>query len=448
MPKTTLQRPHDLQVYIARRNALVKTMQAAGGGIAIIPTAPECTRNRDTDYPYRHDSYFYYLTGFAEPESALVLVACEDDVRSVLFCRSKHEEREIWDGFRYGPDAARSAFGVYEAFSIDDFDTMLPKLLSNAPAIWYAIGYDAAWDKRVTDALNTVRGQVRSGTSAPAEIVDVRVTLDEMRLFKDESEITTMREAAHISSRAHLRAMQTARPGMFEYEIEAELLHEFRRSGSQYPAYPSIVAGGANACVLHYITNDHVLNDGDLLLIDAGCELNGYAADITRTFPVNGKFSPAQRDIYQLVLQMQYAALERAQPGNHYNATHEAAIHTLVQGLVDLKLLKGNVEDLIESNAYTRFYMHRTGHWLGMDVHDVGEYKRAGLWRALEPGMVITIEPGCYIRASDDIPREFWNIGVRIEDDVLITKDGHEILTAQTPKTIEEIEAVMAELAH
>lgn len=442
----TLRRPlPDIAPFVARRNALAARMQAAGGGVAIVPTAPERARNRDTGFPYRHDSYFYYLSAFTEPESVVVLVApTSGEVRSILFCRPKHEEREIWDGFRYGPPAACEAFGFTEAYSIEELAERLPELIGNQAALWYSLGHEAQWDKTVTDALNAVRANSRAGVRAPETVRDVRAVLDEMRVRKDASEIETMRHAAQISRRAHQRAMRATRPGRFEYEIEAELLHEFRRSGSIAPAYTSIVAGGANACVLHYITNDCRLRDGDLLLIDAGCELDSYASDITRTFPVSGRFSGAQRDIYELVLASQYAALAEAQPGRTYDQTHDAAVKVLAQGMLDFGLLHGSLEEALETGSYRRFYMHRTGHWLGMDVHDAGEYKTAeGQWRALEEGMVITIEPGCYIRPGDDVPEAFWNIGVRIEDDVLITGDGHEILTEGTPKTIAEIESVM-----
>jgi Xaa-Pro aminopeptidase len=431
--------------FAARRHALAATIQASGGGVAIVPTAPERMRNRDTDYAYRHDSYFYYLSAFTEPEAVVVMtVPREGAARTVLFCRPKHEEREIWDGFRYGPAAAQNTFGFDEAFNIEEIADKLPELIGNQPALWYALGQDSHWDGVIMNALNSVRANARSGVHAPRAIHDVRALLDEQRLRKDTAEIEAMRCAAQISRRAHTRAMRVTRPGRFEYEIEAELLHEFRRSGAAAPAYTSIVAGGANACVLHYVSNDCRLRDGDLVLIDAGCEYDGYAADITRTYPVNGRFSGPQRDVYELVLASQYAALAEARPWHSYDATHDAAVNVLAQGMLDLGLLKGSLEEVIETASYRRFYMHRTGHWLGMDVHDAGEYKTTeGTWRQLEPGMVITIEPGCYIRPGDDVPEAFWNIGVRIEDDVLITDAGHEILTEGTPKTVAEIESIM-----
>ncbi|GAB2898496.1 aminopeptidase P N-terminal domain-containing protein [Uliginosibacterium flavum] len=435
----------DPSPFAARRTRLAEYIRNAGGGIALIPSAPERTRNRDSDHPYRHDSYFYYLTGFTEPESTLVLIATDSETRAVLFCRAKHEEREIWDGFRFGPAAACERLGCNEAFANEELAERLPALLGNQSALWYSLGHDTAWDARIMEALNAVRASVRNGVAAPADIRDVRGPLDEMRIFKDKSEIATMRRAAEISSGAHRRAMRACRPGMMEYEIEAELLHEFRRHGSQHPAYTSIVAGGANACVLHYVGNDQPLKDGELLLIDAGCELDSYAADITRTFPVNGRFEGAARDVYALVLASQKAAINECRISRNFNSPHDVAVQILAQGMLDLKLLTGSLDEVIETASYKRFYMHRTSHWLGLDVHDAGEYKRMGRWRDLEPGMVLTIEPGCYIRPADDVPEAFWNIGVRIEDDVLITAVSPDVLTSATPKCIKDIEACMAE---
>ncbi len=413
-------------------------------GIAVIPTAPERTRNRDSHYPYRYDSYFYYLTGFTEPESVLVVIAGAEPT-SVLFCRGKDLEREIWDGFRYGPDAARAVFGFDDAQAIGELDAVLPKLLAGQPQLYCHLGDDERWDARVLGWLNAVRAQVRNGVTAPETITDVRALLDDMRLVKDAHELTTMRRAAQISTAAHQRAMRATRPGRAEYEIEAELLHEFRRGGAQAPAYTSIVAGGANACVLHYVQNDAVLKAGDLLLIDAGCEVDGYASDITRTFPVNGKFDAAQRDVYQLVLAAQAAAIAQVAPGAAWNAPHDAAVRVLVQGLIEFGLCAGGVDQVIETGDYKKFYMHRTGHWLGLDVHDAGEYKHAGDWRKLEPGMVLTVEPGCYIRAGAGVPKQYANIGIRIEDDVAVTTTGHEVLTQAAPKTVADIEALMRE---
>ena len=432
----------DFAVFHNRRQRLLETMTAAGGGIAIVPTAREMTRNRDTHFPFRADSYFYYLTGFTEPDAVLLLIAGETP-RSVLFCREKNLEREIWEGFRYGPEAACTHFGVDEAWPIDEFDGRLAPLLADQRAIFFTLGHDSAWDRRVVDALNRVRGQVRTGIAAPASITDLHRLIDEMRLIKDSHEVATMRRAAAISGEAHRQAMRTARPGQHEYMVEAELLHQFRRAGAQSPAYPSIVASGANACVLHYVSNDCVMRDGDLLLIDAGCELDGYASDITRSFPVNGRFSGPQRDVYQLVLDAQSAAIAATRPGAAWNAPHDAAVAVLAQGMIDLGLLSGSLDGVLESAAYTRFYMHRTGHWLGLDVHDAGDYKLAGAWRPLREGMTLTVEPGCYIRPADDVPEALWNIGVRIEDDALVTAAGCELLSADTPKTIDDIEALM-----
>ena len=428
----------DPSVYARRRAQLATLMEE---GVAVIRTAPERARNRDSSYPFRFDSYFHYLTGFPEPEAVMVLCA-GNTAKSILFCREKDIEREIWDGFRYGPDKAREVFGFDETFPVARIDELLPQLLANQSAVFCDVGADPGWDQQVIGWINKVRAQVRSGVSAPGEIRDIRRILDNMRLVKDEHEIATMKRAAAISSQAHRRAMGATRPGMHEYELEAELIHEFRRQGAQSPAYTSIVAGGANACVLHYVQNDAVLNAGEVVLIDAGCELDGYASDITRTFPVSGKFSGPQRDIYQLVLTAQAAAIAQVKPGNEWEAPHDAAVKVLAQGMVDLGLCNGSADGVIESGDYRRFYMHRTGHWLGMDVHDAGDYKRDGAWLALKPGMVLTVEPGCYVRPGEGVPEKFWNIGVRIEDDALVTGSGCEIITS-APKSIDEIEALM-----
>ena len=425
--------------YVQRRARLLNSMQH---GIAIIPTAPEVARNGDTHYSYRYDSSFYYLSGFTEPEAVLVMIAGES-ARTILFCREKNLEREIWDGHRYGPDAARERFGFDEAYPIAQLDEKLIELLGNQPALYYPLGQDADWDRRILKLRSAVQAKVRSGIHAPGEIHDVRALLNEMRLFKDAHELEIMRRAAAISASAHRRAMQFTRPDQLEYQIEAELLHEFCRHGARHPAYTSIVAGGANACVLHYIENDARLRDGDLLLIDAGCEVDGYASDITRTFPVNGRYTAAQKDVYQIVLAAQAAAIGAAQPDKPWIAPHDAALQVLAQGFIDLKLCSGSVDAVLESESYKKFYMHRTGHWLGMDVHDAGEYKAGGDWRALQPGMVLTVEPGCYIRPADDVPQALWNIGIRIEDDVAITAQGNEVLTEAAPKTVADIEELM-----
>jgi Xaa-Pro aminopeptidase len=429
----------DISIYRERRRRLAAAM---GAGVAVMPTAPERVRNRDTHFPYRFDSHFYYLTGFSEPEAAVVIVGGEAP-RTLLFCRERSEEREIWEGFRYGPEAARERFGFDEAHPIGALDEKLAALLENQPALYYPIGADAAWDARAVQWLNGLRARARAGVAAPDRVQDVRAIVDDMRLVKDAHEQDVMRRAARIAAAAHRRAMQATRPGRKEYEIEAELLYEFRRNGAQFPAYWPIVAGGANACVLHYVFNDAPLHDGELLLIDAGCELDGYASDLTRTFPVNGRFSGAQRAVYELVLAAQRAAIDKVRAGNAWIDPHDAAVKTLAQGLMDLKLLSGSLAEVLEKETYKRFYMHRTGHWLGLDVHDAGEYKRSGSWRSLAPGMTFTVEPGLYIRAADDVPEQLRNIGVRIEDDVLVTERGCEVLTAEAPKSIDDIEALM-----
>ena len=429
----------DASVYARRRARLAARL---GNGVAIVPTAPECLRNRDAHYPYRYDSYFYYLTGFREPEAVLVLVGGETP-RSMLFCREKNAEREIWDGFRYGPEAARDAFAFDEACSITELDARMPDLLADRPAVQVHLGSDPLWDGRVLGWVNAVRGRARSGVAAPGDLRDVRVLLDEMRLIKDGHEVALMRRAGDISAAAHRLAMQAARPGVAEYAVEAVLQHEFRRCGAQAPAYTPIVAGGVNACVLHYVENNAILADGDLLLIDAGCELDGYASDITRTFPVNGRFSGPQRDVYELVLAAQAAAIAMVKPGAYWNAPHDAAVAVLAQGFIDLKLLGGTLDAVLEQETYKQFYMHRTGHWLGLDVHDAGEYKTGGEWRELQPGMVLTVEPGCYIRPGPGVPEAFAHIGIRIEDDALVTDGGCEILSAAAPKNVADIEALM-----
>jgi len=440
--------------FAARRARLAAQMQP--GAVAVLPTAPEVPRNGDSDYPYRHDSYFYYLTGFTEPESVLVLVAAHGDrpARSILFCREKHPEREIWDGYRHGPQAARAACGVDEAFAIDVIDNELPRFLADAPALYYALAANAALDARVKGWIGSVRALARSGTTAPRAFHDLLPLLDEMRLLKDEQEQAIMARAGVISGQAHERAMRAARPGMFEYELEAELLYAFRKNGAQFPAYGSIVASGANACVLHYNANDRRMQDGELVLIDAGCELDGYAADITRTFPVNGRFSAAQRTLYELVLAAQQAAFAAIAPGQPYSAFHEAALRVLVQGMLDLGLVDkarfGNVDDAIAAKAHLPFYMHGTGHWLGMDVHDVGAYRDLAQpgkpSRPLMPGMALTVEPGIYVRPAEGVPERFWNIGIRIEDDVIVGADGHRILTGSAPRTVAELEALLGKV--
>jgi Xaa-Pro aminopeptidase len=433
---------HAHHVYRERRDAVLKTMRDhAGGGVALVPTAPEVPRNRDSYFPFRHDSYFYYLSGFPEPEAVVALVAGPDGDRHVLFCRDKNVEREIWDGFRYGPDAAKEIFGFDEAHPISEMRTKLPELAADRPALYTPLGLFGDWDRKVTELLNEIRDRVRTGVAAPDEVVDVRGALDAMRLVKDKHELAVMRRAATISAAAHRRAMEATRPGWFEYQVEAELMHEFLRQGAQSVAYSSIVGSGPNACVLHYRDNNRQMADGDLLLIDAGCEYHGYASDITRTFPVNGKFSGPQKAIYELVLASQLACIDAVKPGAEFHDYHKVAERVLAQGFIDLGLCKGSLDEVLENGAYKQFYMHRAGHWLGMDVHDAGLYQAKGLSQRLAPGMVLTVEPGAYIRPADNVPEAFWNIGVRIEDDVLVTATGVENLTVAAPKSVADVEA-------
>jgi Xaa-Pro aminopeptidase len=433
------------KIHRDRRSALMRQMRAqSGGGLALVPTAPEVARNRDSLYPFRHDSYFHYISGFPEPEAVIALVTSAngpDADRHILFCREKNEEREIWDGFRYGPDAAREIFSFDEAHPIAELDRALPDLAADQPALYTPLGLFPAWDHRITALLNEVRNRVRTGISAPEEIIDVRQALDALRLVKDEHELKLMRRAAEISAGAHRRAMERTRAGWFEYQTEAELLHEFLQAGAQAVAYPSIVAGGPNACVLHYRDNNRQLQDGELLLIDAGCEYGSYASDITRTFPVNGRFSGPQRDIYELVLAAQQACIDVVKPGADFHDYHKTAERVLAQGYIDLGLCKGTLDEVLESGSYKQFYMHRAGHWLGLDVHDAGLYQVKGASQKLVPGMVLTVEPGTYIRPAENVPDKFWDIGVRIEDDVLVTSTGIENLTAAAPKAIADVEA-------
>lgn len=424
--------------HAGRRARLLSTI---GDAVAVLPTAPEQVRNADCLYPFRADSSFIYLTGFAEPEAVLVLDGRRG--RSILFCRDKNPDSEIWDGFRYGPDGAREAFGFDEAYSIAELDARLPELIANVPALLWNVGRDAGLDARVAGWLGAVRARARQGVAAPARYADLAPLLDAMRVVKDEAELDLMRRAGQISAQAHVAAMRACRPGMHEYQIEAELIAHFMRAGARHPAYESIVAGGANACTLHYAANDARLVDGELLLIDAGCELAGYASDITRTFPVNGRFSGPQRAVYELVLAAEEAAIATLAPGVAINAPQNAALGVLVQGLVDLGLLQGSVDGLIESGAYRQFYMHGVGHFIGLDVHDVGRTRDGDAWLNFQAGMCTTIEPGLYLRPAPNVPEAFHHIGVRIEDDVIITDAGCEVYTAGVPKRVDEIEALM-----
>ena len=413
--------------------------------IAIVPAAPERTRSRDTLYPYRQDSDFHYLCGFPEPEAVLVLIPGRTQGQCVLFCRERDRERETWDGYRAGPEGACEQYGADDAFPITDMDDILPGLLEGKNKVYSAIGKDKEFDQRLMEWVNSIRAKARTGAVPPGEFVDLDHLLHENRLFKKPAELKLMRKAAKISAEAHCRAMRASQPGLNEYQLQAEIEHAFAMEGASFPAYTSIVGGGDNACILHYVENNQPLNDGDLVLIDAGCEYQHYAADITRTFPVNGRFSPAQKAIYELVLKAQLAGIEAAQAGNHWDAPHQATVAVITAGLVKLGLLKGSVKKLIAAGAYSEFYMHRAGHWLGMDVHDVGDYKVDGEWRLLEPGMVMTIEPGIYIAPDcKKVAKKWRGIGVRIEDDVAITGKGTEVLTAAVPKTVAEIEALMA----
>lgn len=431
------------QEFARRRKALMAMMEP--NSIAIVPAAPERTRSRDTEHHYRQDSDLFYLSGFPEPQAVLVLIPGRDHGEYVLFVRERNREREIWDGYRAGPEGACSEYEADDAFPIDDIDDILPGLIEGRERVYYAMGKDSEFDKQVMDWVNTIRAKVRSGATPPGEFLDLSHFLNELRLFKSAAELRVMKEAGEISARAHVRAMKLSKPGVMEYQLEAEILHEFQMSGARFPAYNTIVGGGKNGCILHYIENSAPLKNGDLVLIDAGCELESYAADITRTFPVNGKFSPEQKALYEICLQAQLEAIAVAKPGNHWNDPHETTVRVITQGLVDIGLLDGQVDELIKSEAYKEFYMHRAGHWLGMDVHDVGDYKVGGEWRLLEPGMVMTVEPGIYVAPDNERVAKKWRgIGIRIEDDVVITRDGNEVLTKDVPKTVEEIEALMA----
>ena len=441
-----------MHIYAARRARLAEHMQTQGGGIAIIANAPEVMRNRDVEYPYRHDSYFYYLSGFCEPDAVIVIVA-DEQAEAILFCRDKDPEHAIWHGFRHGPEGAREHLGFDAAYSLLTLDQQMPRLLANAPALYHAQGSIATLDGRLQTWMQSLGHQARNGVRTPAATHDVHAILNEMRVIKDDIEIVIMRKAASISADAHCRAMQFTRPGQTEYQLEAELLHEFRRQGAAAPAYPAIVATGANACVLHHNPDHAVIRPGELVLIDAGCEYQGYASDITRTYPASGKFSAAQKTLYEIVLAAQLAAIAAVRPGARFMDPHQAAVRVLAQSMLDTGLLKrsqcGSVDEVIANGDYLQFFMCKTSHWLGMDVHDVGDYHEAenpgpNPWRILQPGMCLTIEPGIYILPAPGVPEQYWNTGIRIEDDVLVTGEGHEVLSKFVPKTVAGIEELMA----
>jgi Xaa-Pro aminopeptidase len=423
----------------------VQLMRLIGeDGIAILPAAPVRQRNNDVDYNYRQDSDFYYLTGFSEPEAVAVLVPGRAIAEYILFIRERDPEREIWDGKRAGPAGAVEEYGADDAFPIADIDEILPGLLENRSRVFYTMGLNQEFDHHVVSWVNTLRAQVRTGRHSPQEFVSLDHVLHDMRLFKSRAEVSLMRRSGEIAAAAHVRAMRFCRPGRMEYEVMAELLHEFNRHGADISYHP-IVGSGANSCVLHYRDNNARMNEGDLLLVDAGCEFGYYASDITRTYPVSGRYSSEQRAVYEVVLEAQQAAIAKVKPGNHWNEPHDAAVRAVTQGLKRIGLLKGSLPGLIRTGAYRQFFMHRTGHWLGMDVHDVGDYKVGDEWRVFEQGMVLTVEPGVYIAAgSRGVPKRFWNVGVRIEDDVVVTRNGCEVLTDGAPKDADAIEALMA----
>ncbi|MDF2642021.1 MAG: xaa-Pro aminopeptidase [Pseudomonas sp.] len=429
--------------YARRRKALMAQMEP--NSIAVLPAAAVAIRNRDVEHVYRQDSDFQYISGFPEPEAVAVLIPGREHGEYVLFCRERNAERELWDGLRAGQEGAIRDYGADDAFPINDIDDILPGLIEGRDRVYSAMGSNPEFDRHLMEWINVIRSKAHLGAQPPNEFVALDHLLHDMRLYKSAAEVKVMREAAQISARAHVRAMQASRAGLHEFSLEAELDYEFRKGGAKMPAYGSIVASGRNTCILHYQENDAQLKDGDLVLIDAGCEIDCYASDITRTFPVSGRFSPEQKAIYELVLKAQQAAFAAIAPGKHWNQAHEATVQVITAGLVELGLLQGDVEQLIADEAYKPFYMHRAGHWLGMDVHDVGDYKVGGEWRVLEAGMALTVEPGIYIAPDDrNVAKKWRGIGVRIEDDVVVTRQGCEILSTGVPKTVAEIEALMA----
>jgi Xaa-Pro aminopeptidase len=431
------------QEYARRRKNIMSLMEP--GSIAIVPSAQMRIRSRDSEYPFRQDSDFYYLSGFDEPDAVLVLVPGREAGEYIMFCRDRDPAMELWNGYRAGPEGACSQYGADDAFPIDDIDEILPGLIEGRQRLYYAMGHHAEFDQQVMNWVNVIRAKVRTGAQPPGEFLDLDHLLHDMRLYKSAAELRVMREAGSISARAHSRAMRFCRPGVYEYQLEAEIQHEFALAGARFPAYSTIVGSGVNGCILHYVENSSQVRDGDLVLIDAGCEWQGYAADITRTFPANGRFSGEQRALYEVVLAAQKAAEEVIKPGNHWNEPHEATVRVITEGLLELGLLRGELNELIETEAYRPFYMHRAGHWLGMDVHDVGDYKIGGEWRVLESGMVLTVEPGIYVAPDNqDVEARWRGIGIRIEDDVAVCKGGCEVLTAEVPKSIDDVEALMA----
>jgi Xaa-Pro aminopeptidase len=432
----------DNREFSRRRRQLMR--MAGREAIVIVPSAPEHVRNNDAHYPYRQDSDFHYLTGFGEPDAVLALVPGRSQGETILFCRERNPAREQWDGHRAGPEGAVADFGMDDAFPIEDIDDILPGLIEGRSRVYYHFGRDSDFDLVLMGWVNSVRSRVRQGARPPHEFVALSHLLHDLRLYTSRAELRLMRRSAQIAAEAHVRAMRATRPGMNEHEVEAELLHTFRRHGA-VPSYEPIVGGGANACVLHYRANNAALRDGDLLLVDAGAEFACYASDITRTYPVNGRFSTAQRALYDVVLAAQRAAIEEIRVGRSFDAYHEAAVRCLTEGLIDLGLLKGSLAANLETHAYRRFYMHKTGHWLGLDVHDVGDYRVDGEFRELEPGMVVTVEPGLYIAPDmKGVPARYRGIGIRIEDDVVVTAGDPEVISASVPKDPDEIEALMA----
>ncbi len=444
---------HHIDLFTSRRNIIAHMVRnSSGSGIVILGTSPEVSRNRDSDFPYRHDSDFYYLTGFEEPQAYLVLQVNPNKVISHLFCRPKNVEREIWDGIRLGPEAAPRSLGFDFGYSIDEINHIMPELMKDFMHVYHRTSSSSQLDDEMRGWVGQLANKSRQGIQTPNEFHNIEKIIHEQRLFKDEVEISTMRKSAKIAAQGHLMAMQTCKPGLQEFHLEASLLYQFRKLGAQSVAYNSIVATGENACILHYRAGNSFLKDGDLCLIDAGCELDSYASDITRTFPVNGKFSKPQQQAYEIVLAAQESALSQCFSGKHFQEPHDAALRVLTQGLFELKILNpnqhGSVEDAIGSEAYKPYYMHRTSHWLGMDVHDVGYYREPNDpllgWRILRPGMVLTIEPGLYFRPSPEVPEIFWNMGIRIEDDVVIGASNYEILSRDVPVKVSEIEYWMA----